>query len=265
MEGPLFRVALWRRLRLRVQEKDIWCSFCAQVLDSFGDHALVCACKGDRTVRHSRLRNLVFEEATEAGMGVETEKASLFPGRPAEDGLCTEGEARRPADTVEGWEEGEERGLGICGHIRNEGGQIGDRGEEKKGTAAIIQKYEEFKNKYKDTWQQCDEQGIDFVPMIIEAHGGGMSCSMRSRLHEIARRQKSAGTDCEGIGPGLLIAQRSSLCRQEENARAIWRRLPQEVDVEGEGGVDDDAGERREREEGNRGSEDAAGSQEVDW
>ena len=82
MEAPLFRAALWRRLRLKVQEEDSWCPFCAQVFDSYGDHALVCGCKGDRTIRHNRFRNVMYEEALRGGMVVEKEKANLLPGGP---------------------------------------------------------------------------------------------------------------------------------------------------------------------------------------
>ena len=51
-------------------------------MDPFGDHALACACKGDRTLRHNRIRNLAFEDVSEAGMSPESEKAGLLPSRP---------------------------------------------------------------------------------------------------------------------------------------------------------------------------------------
>ncbi len=70
-----------------------------------------------------------------------------------------------------------------------------------------------------------------FIPMVVEAHGvGGMSRNLRTRWDEIARRQRCTGVDCEGVEPGLFIAQRFSICLQAENARANWRRLPQEAE-----------------------------------
>ena len=56
-------------------------------MDKWGDHALVCQCGGDRTVRHNALRNICFEEAVEAGARPEREKYGLLPARPSSDGL----------------------------------------------------------------------------------------------------------------------------------------------------------------------------------
>ena len=105
---------------------------------------------------------------------------------------------------------------------------MGNGGSDKKGVGAIILDYEKFKRTYKNTEAQCEEQGIAFIPMIVEAHGGGMSGDLRNRIEEIAKRQKCTGAECEGVEPGLFIAQRLSLCLQAENARAVWRRLPGE-------------------------------------
>jgi hypothetical protein len=277
MEAPLFRVALWRRLRLKVQETDTWCPFCCQVFDTFGDHALVCACKGDRTVRHNKIRNLVFEEALRGGMVVEKEKAGLLPGRPSDDGLRTEGEARRPADIW--WKDGK-KGRSEAWDFAVTSGMKADRlkgGEETNKTAVVVQKYEDFKIKFKDTGSQCEEQGVDFIPMVAEAHGGGMSGNMRARLEEIARRQRCTGVDCEGVEPGLYIAQRFSLCLQAENARAVWRRLPQERedsdsmeeetwDVEGEGAQEEEGDDEEGSNEDNEGDDtDSNASEEIVW
>ena len=51
-------------------------------MDSFGDHALVCYCNGDRTVRHNALRNIVFCEASRANMQPEKEKAGALAKGP---------------------------------------------------------------------------------------------------------------------------------------------------------------------------------------
>ena len=97
MEPELCRVSLARRLRLRLLREEVWCPMCGEVMDRYGDHAGMCACKGDRTVRHNRARNLVFTDTRKAGLGTEKEKAGLLPGRPMEDGMVVDA-ARRPAD-----------------------------------------------------------------------------------------------------------------------------------------------------------------------
>ena len=69
-------------------------------MDAFGDHALVCCCKGDRTLRHNKIRDLMYTDARDANLGAEKEKQGLLPGRPLEDGLSikTDVRGRRPAD-----------------------------------------------------------------------------------------------------------------------------------------------------------------------
>ena len=87
IEAALFRVAVKRRLRAPVFDEDNYCPCCGDVLDKWGDHALICACGGDRTVRHNALRNVCFEDARLASLRPEREKAGLLPERPASDEL----------------------------------------------------------------------------------------------------------------------------------------------------------------------------------
>ena len=60
MDATLFRVALKRRLRCPMAEEDSFYPCCGQCSDRWGDHALVCACNGDRTVRHNAVRNICY-------------------------------------------------------------------------------------------------------------------------------------------------------------------------------------------------------------
>jgi hypothetical protein len=97
MEAPLFKVALRRRLRCAILDSDGYFPCCGQVLDRYGDHVLVCACGGDRTVRHNAIRDTLYRASVEANLSPEREKAGLLPGRPSEDGLPMRS-GRRPAD-----------------------------------------------------------------------------------------------------------------------------------------------------------------------
>ncbi len=59
--------------------------------------------------------------------------------------------------------------------------------------------------------------------MVVEAHGGGWSGTLRKVVDDIAARQKTLH---DGSEPGSLrIAQRLAICLQAENARAILKRL----------------------------------------
>ena len=100
--GPLFKTMVRLRLRLPLALGDVLCTMCDGVADSFGDHARVCPCGGDRTKRHHSLRTLVAARAQAAGFHTEIEKLGLLPPR-SEDGEAPEdggrgGPGRRPAD-----------------------------------------------------------------------------------------------------------------------------------------------------------------------
>ena len=87
LEPVIFKIALKRRLRVRVQDEDTYCPMCGGTMDSFDDHALACPCKGDRTIRHNRLRDAVYDVATNWNMAPERETLGLASGRPPDDGL----------------------------------------------------------------------------------------------------------------------------------------------------------------------------------
>ena len=54
--SPLFKVSLRRRLCMSIWSQDTNCTLCGQVMDKWGDHALVCSCGGDRVIRHNLIR-----------------------------------------------------------------------------------------------------------------------------------------------------------------------------------------------------------------
>eukprot|EP00666_Eupelagonemidae_sp_cell4sb_P002635 gene2635-biopygen4211 len=103
-----FRVMLQRRLRIPIYDGSFHCSFCASVMDAYGDHALACSGGGDRTIRHNILRNIAFRLCHAAGLRPEIEKPGLLRPRPLigsseEDGKSQPGgrrgpDGRRPAD-----------------------------------------------------------------------------------------------------------------------------------------------------------------------
>ena len=163
IESPLFRIALRRRCRVRVQESDTPCMACGGLMDSWGDHALACPCRGDRTIRHNVIRNLVFQEARDAGCAPEQEKGNLLPGRSLEDGAPPRQDAppnsdeqRRPADI---WLP---RGVGerVAGPAALDfaiaSGLRADRVERaKEGGQAIADDYAAVKCAHLDTGQKC--------------------------------------------------------------------------------------------------------------
>jgi len=243
MDTVLFRISLLRRLRLRITEQDEACMACGGVMDSWGDHALVCPCQGDRTRRHNILRDLVAVEAARASLGPEKEKAGLLPHRPAEDGVGSgsEGrednnEARRPADV---WLP---RGAGFSGgkpealDFAVTSGMRRDKLTRTLTSAeSICEDYAESKRQFKDTEKQVSEEGMKFTPIVFEAHAGGWGLAARQVIASIAKHQEVAGRWFRE-GASLVIAQRVSMSLQRECARAVLRRMAPREDPQDEAG-----------------------------
>jgi hypothetical protein len=222
MEPDLFKIAVKRQLRAKVLLSDTYCPCCGDLMDCFGDHALVCRCKGDRTVRHNHLRNLVFEEAVLAGTGAEKEKPGLLPVRPEADGLHVGQGDRRPADV---WIPRSQGGAGEALDFACTSGMRADILDKTRVDGSVVfPLYEELKRSYKGTDQLCREAGFKFTPLVFEAHGGGWSVSARKVLDTLAKSQSVAWQT--GQEPASLrIAQRISISLHRENARAVLRRL----------------------------------------
>ena len=209
-------------------------------MDSFGDHALTCPCNGDRTVRHNALRNIVHAEATLGGMSPEREKPGLLPARPADDGVARSGigvaedettrqpRARRPADVF--------LPRGVAGSpmaldFACTSGMRADRVRTARDSpTSVVAEYEHFKRGYKtpgdteSTERQCQIQGFQFVPMVVEAHGGGWGKGALQVLDAVAKSVEAV-LPHEGEAASLRIPQRLSISLQRENARATIQML----------------------------------------
>ena len=180
-EPALFVGMLQRRLRIPFASGDTECPLCDGVLDSFGDHALVCCGGGDRTRRHNLLRNMVLHAAEAAKLHPELEKPGLLPHRPLcgasyecgqkvgeQDGNSG---ARRPADVyVPRWRLGPPAAWDFA---VTSGLRMDLPAEAVNNPSCVADRYEDFKCSHNDTRAECEAQGITFIPMIMEAVGGG--------------------------------------------------------------------------------------------
>ena len=81
----------------------------------------------------------------------------------------------------------------------------------------------QFFKKYKTYVNFC--LYLQFVPMVVEAHGGGWSPLARATLDWISKHQASCHND-DPAAISLKIAQRISCTLHRENARAILQRAP---------------------------------------
>lgn len=88
---------------------------------------------------------------------------------------------------------------------------------------------EDFKRNFRapgettTTEDQCRRRGLAFLPMVLEAHGGGFGKVAQNTLKTVA--SAGAAVWSEAVDAvSLRIAQRMSMILHRENARAILRR-----------------------------------------
>lgn len=228
MDSELFRIALARRLRLPLLDAPGACPLCGACLDVFMDHALVCPCGGDRTLRHNSVRNVFHAKACAAGLRAEREKPGLLPPRP--DGEVSRGDSlshgRRPADVwVAGWEGTAAAAIDFA----VASGLRADRIAESAVTpGAVWSRYEDFKRGHQGTASECRAVGLEFLPFVAEAHGGGLGLTARRVCARVAKAAAARdGEEVEAAAAGIARSISSSIHR--ENARAVLRRLPSPV------------------------------------
>ena len=225
MDSELCRVALARRMRLPLLDELATCSLCGACLDVHLDHALVCSCGGDRTLRHNAIRDDFFEEAQAASVRSEREKLNLLPLRPDEEKLRGEDDrsGRRPADVwLAHWTNGRAGAVDFAVTSGLRGDFISSAAQD---PAVVWGHYESFKRQFQNTAASCNDRNIEFLPFVVEAHGGGLGPVARKVCASIAQAAAArSGEEVTHQAASLLRRITCSLHR--ENARAVLRRLP---------------------------------------
>ena len=90
----------------------------------------------------------------------------------------------------------------------------------------MLSKYEDFKCSYKDTKSLCEEGGLSFIPMVVEAVGGSWGKSARCVWSSLAKSSALATGELETEDTcAVMLQQRLSMVLHRENARACLRRL----------------------------------------
>ena len=82
-----------------------------------------------------------------------------------------------------------------------------------------LKNYEDQKRQYLNTETQCAEQALQFIPMVVEAHGGSWGSAARAAWKGIATDFGS----CTSVSMPFAcneLAQRLSTALQRENARS---------------------------------------------
>ena len=196
-------------------------------MDRYGDHCLVCPGGGDRTKRHNLVRNSCYHECAAAGLSPEYEKPGLLRPRPAQGALPEDGvrrdnpEARRPADVyLPRWRRGVPVALDFAVTSGLRASAVTAAAHDASSTTRA---YEDFKTSYLDTQTICINEGFNFIPMVMEAVGGGWGPSANKVFLELAKTKSLLTGD--SINTTLTqIHQNLQLVLHKENARALLRR-----------------------------------------
>ena len=86
--------------------------------------------------------------------------------------------------------------------------------------------YEDFRCSYRDTRSTCQAQGISFIPMVMEAVGGGWGTVARGVWSELAKSSAlSSGELQTERSCAIMLRQRLSMTLHRENARARLKRF----------------------------------------
>ena len=227
-----YKTMIQRWLRAPIFHEPFHCPLCDDIVDIYGDHCLVCACGGDRTKRHNLLRNQVYYECQSVGLAPELERPGLLQPRPLvgatpENGVAADpNEHRRPADVyIPRWRLGNPAAFDLAA-------TSGLRPQIVAASAldgrTAPQQYEDFKREYLDTERLCQAEGISFIPLVVEADGGGWGAEAYKVFHELAKLKSATTGELESTA-ALHINQSLNITLHRENARAILRRHPQMV------------------------------------
>jgi hypothetical protein len=86
--------------------------------------------------------------------------------------------------------------------------------------------YEAHKRSFQNTHDRCEAEGLQFVPLVAEACGGGWAPSAQRTWRELAKGIAARSGEPVSVEHGRLT-QALAVALQRENARAVLRRLVQ--------------------------------------
>ena len=102
------------------------------------------------------------------------------------------------------------------------------------GAETVTSLYQAFKCSYcpagetVSTEALCTQQGLNFIPMVIESHAGGWGSAARQTLAFISKSIAASLNENPELA-SLWLAQRLSISLHRETARAILKRCCEEA------------------------------------
>ena len=196
MEPAAFTAELRHRLNVPDAVEDTWCPKCDGVLDRYSHHASTCCAGGERTLRHTAVRDIICHWADRAGLQPEKEKAGLLlPQRPEEQRSA----GRRPADLFVPSYLGSPTAfdLAFTAPLRQE-----TLGAAARQALAATSAYAGTKMAHLQTAEMCRSHGVQFTPLVAET-----TAAWEPHSAAFLKRVARAVAAREGASAALLEAQ----------------------------------------------------------
>ena len=177
-------------------------------MDAYGDHTVVCATENERICRHDALRDAIFEQASHAGLFPKREPRSLIPDSQ-----------RRPGDVlIPLWRNRPHAfDVAVTSPLCASNLQ-----QASTNTGAALEKMKQTKNN--KHFHLCRQQGITFVPLVVETLGGWDS-EASFHLSKIAE-MTAQRSDKRAAIVSKQFFQRLSVLLQRANASLMATRAP---------------------------------------
>ena len=152
-----FVLAIRYRLGCPVFDRAGPCPACLRHSDALGDHAMCCGHQGERIARHNSLRDAIHSSAAAAALNPTKEGRYLLPGNN-----------RRPADIyLPGWAAGLDAALDVT--VVN---PLQDATVERAAVTPGHALQYRYNAKMASAAEECQAQGITFLPLVVESLGG---------------------------------------------------------------------------------------------
>ena len=220
MSGVEVAIASSLHLGVDVMKGGGPCRFCGAVLDGKGVHCASCMAGGDVSLRHNRVRNIVYRYSCRAQLNAELEKAGVLD----EDGVFID--LSRPADVMvdemDGLSRGSER-LALDVKVINALGS-GHYQDTLEGPLVAAEKYRETACARGDVRARCAAKGVRYEPLVFTTQGG---CEKHAEaiLSKIADKVSQVESrDAGKIKAEFLEAICMSIAKSV--AKAVMRRRP---------------------------------------
>ena len=209
LRPPEFILAAKYRLGLPIFDQEGPCPACLRHSDALGDHAFCCGVGGERISRHNALRDAFYDTAVRAGLGPTREGRFLLPG-----------DDRRPADVLlPHWDAGRDGALDVTVIHPFQAATLAQAALDPGHALQFA-----YDRKVRGAAEDCQRQGISFLPLVVESMGG---------WHATAERQVKKLGSClarhTGQSEGEAISHlwgRLGILLQRGNAAILGNRVP---------------------------------------